>query len=195
MTEIYNPDSVVSLHALPAFNRIKVGESLELRPLDMADSDRILEIIGSDPQISQNVAVAAKIKNESSLADEIDRYTQDPGLIRYTVLKDHRPIGLISFWRDDGLFGAAPNLDDYGFGYFLDPTNRGQGIIGRSLKTLMETATDNLPVRQFVAFCADDNLASQAVLKRLGLEPTDQTFIEPANKWIERKYIRISGAI
>ncbi|MBP7774759.1 GNAT family N-acetyltransferase [Candidatus Woesebacteria bacterium] len=80
------------------------------------------------------------------------------------------------------------NLDDYGFGYFLDPKERGQGLINRAIESLINISTKCLVVRQFVAFCEDTNIQSISVLKKLGFEPTSETLAEPSKGWIERKY-------
>lgn len=111
-------------------------------------------------------------------------------MIRYVLLKKDNPIGLISLWRDDGFFGTPPYPDDYGFGYFLDPKERGKGLVTRSVQSLMDAAINNLKVNQFIAFCEDNNKESISVLTRLGFMPTDKLFTEPTTGWIERKYIK-----
>ena len=54
----------------------------------------------------------------------------------------------------------------------------------------MDTVAKNLRVNQFIAFCEDSNHESIAVLTRLGFKPTAETFTEPDNGWIERKYTK-----
>jgi RimJ/RimL family protein N-acetyltransferase len=91
-------------------------------------------------------------------------------------------------WRDEGYFGTPPQVNDYGFGYFLDPKERGNGFVTRAIQKLMDTVVKNLRVNQFVAFCEDSNTESISVLLKLGFKPTNKTFPEPINGWIERKY-------
>lgn len=183
----------VNLHTVSGFKEIKVGKGVILRPLDQSHANRILEILNTDKSIRNKVTVASRLYTPEDVAVEIKRYHKDPGLIRYVMLRKNDPIGFVSFWRDDGFFGTAPNPDDYGFGYFLDPKERGKGLVTRALQALMKTTVDKLKVRQFAAFCADDNHESMTVLTKLGFKPTKQTFKEPEHGWIERKYVLPSG--
>ncbi len=179
----------LNLHKISRLNKINVGNGVKLRPLDKSDAARILEILELDKNIRNKVTVASRFHTPEDIATEIGRYTKDPGLIRYTLLKENNPIGLISLWRDDGFWGAK-NLDDYGFGYFLDPNERGKGLVSHAVKSLMDIVSENLRVNQFVAFLEDKNNESIAVLENLGFKSTDQTLIEPNKGWIERKYVK-----
>ena len=106
-------------------------------------------------------------------------------------MENDNPVGLVSLWRDVGSpFDAPDNPDDYGFGYFLDPTKRGKGIVTDALKCIMEVAANNLHINKFVAFCEDDNADSIAVLAKLGFQPTDGVLTEQCSGWSERKYTR-----
>lgn len=177
-----------NLHSVRALQNIHVDQEILLRPLHNSDSKRILEILNSDPHIRERVAVAAKIFTEEDVAHEVKKYLNDGGMIRYAILRNDVVIGLISLWRDDGFFDNVPKEDDYGFGYFLDPKERGKGLMTTIVKSVMETVEKSIKVRQFIAFCEDENHASIAVLNRLGFKRTDNTFLEPANNWTERKY-------
>ena len=97
---------------------------------------------------------------------------------------------LVSFWRDEGYFGTPIQPDDYGFGYFLDPAQRGNGYVTKAVGSIMEAAAKNLHVNQIVAFCEDNNLESVSILTKLGFKATDITLNEPINNWIERKYVK-----
>lgn len=180
----------LNLHSVSSFKEIDVSEDVKLRPLRQSDATHILEILAADNNIRSRVTVASRLHSPGDVATEIERYQKDPNLIRYTLLKENRPIGLVSFWRDDGFFGTPPNADDYGFGYFLDPSERGKGLVTTALQSLMKTVVKNFNVRQFVAFCEDNNHESIAVLVKLGFKPTNETFSEPNHGWIERKYLK-----
>jgi RimJ/RimL family protein N-acetyltransferase len=182
----------LNLHKILGLNEIDIYEGIKLRPLNQSDATRTLEILAADTNIRDKVSVASRLNKPEDVAAEIERYRKDSGLIRYTLLKDNNPIGLVSLWRDDGYFSTLPNPDDYGFGYFLDPHERGKGLVVIAVQSLMKAVIKNLNVRQFIAFCEDNNLESIAVLTKLGFEPTDKTFTEPSNGWIERKYIKLS---
>lgn len=183
-------NKVLNLHTISQLQEVYIREGIKLRPLVSSDSMRLLEILAEDSSIRAKVTVASRFHTNEDIEAEIEHYRKDAGLIRYVLLKDKNPIGLVSFWRDEGYFGTPPNLDDYGFGYFLDPNERGKGLITNAIQNLMNTAIKNLHVNQFVAFCEDNNDESIAVLTKLGFKPTDKTFPEPNKGWMERKYIK-----
>lgn len=182
-------NSTISLHTIPALQEINVRDKVKLRPLIQSDAEQLLQILAKDHNIREKVTVASRLHSAEDVAEEIKRYRSDTGLIRYTLLLDENPVGLVSLWRDDGFWGKK-NLDDYGFGFFLDPKERGKGLVTSAVKKLLEIVPQNIHVNQFVAFCEDENKQSLVVLKKLGFESTDQTLREPNNGWIERKYIK-----
>jgi RimJ/RimL family protein N-acetyltransferase len=179
----------VNLHSIQALQKIDVADNISLCPLDQSHAKRLLEILAADSSIRDNVTVASRMHTQEDVAAEIESYSKDIGLIRYMLLRNDNPIGLVSLWRDDGFWGVK-NLDDYGFGYFLDPVERGKGLISSSIKKLMEIVKDNVEVNQFVAFSEDTNQGSIAVLTKLGFKRTEETLTEPNTGWIERKYIK-----
>jgi len=180
----------LNLHKIPALKEVLVDKDIVLRPLRQSDAMRMLEILAADESIRNKVTVASRLRTPGDVLREIEHYRKDSGLMRYTLLKENSPIGLVSFWRDDGYFGTPSQPDDYGFGYFLDPDERGKGLVNSAVKSLMDVVSKNLRVNQFVAFCEDKNNESIAVLIKLGFKPTDKTFSEPDHGWIERKYVK-----
>lgn len=182
----------ISLHTVSALKEVTISDVIKLQPLDQSHAVDLLGILAADSSIRDNVTVASRMHTKEDVSAEIENYLKDTGLIRYTLLRNDKPIGLISLWRDDGFWGKK-NLDDYGFGYFLDPNERGKGLITRAIQNLMEIVMKNLEVRQFVAFSEDTNKGSIAVLSKLGFKPTEETLTEPNNGWIERKYIKAVG--
>ncbi len=179
------------LHDITALHEITVRAGLVMRPLELSDGEQLLKVLDHDPAIRKRASVAARLHSLGDVEREVAAIAADDGLIRYAVHSDDEVVGLISLWRDDGFFGQQPEVDSYGFGYFLDPNSRGQGIITASLKSIMDTVRDVLPVRSFIAFCEDDNPESFAVLTRLGFERTDEVYGEPNTGWQERKYRRV----
>lgn len=178
----------INLHSVKHFSEIQIEDNIKLVHLDKVHGARVLEILSDDPSIRDRVTIASRINSLEDLKKQVNAYKKDKGLIRYVLLEDDNPVGLVSFWRDDGFWGEK-NLDDYGFGFFLDPKARGKGLISKAVKKLIDITPKHLQVRQFVAFCEDDNSASVKVLKKLGFEPTDQVMTEPKKGWIERKYV------
>ena len=180
----------INLNEIPKLQKIIVSEEITLRPLEEADSKYILDVLARDNSIRDRVTVASRMHTEQDVKDEIQRYKNDDGLIRYAIINNNRVIGLVSLWRDTGYFGTSPNNDDYGFGYFLDSDYRGKGIISDSLTALITVSRNTLEVRQFVAFCELDNKPSVKVLTKLGFAQTDESFSEPENGWTEYKFVK-----
>lgn len=180
----------VNLHEVQALQNIQVREGVNLRPLDAADAKRILEILESDASILGRVSVASKMHTPEDVKTQVEIYRKSSDFIRYAILENDNPIGLVSFWRDiDNSFDAPDNPDDYGFGYFLDPSKRGTGIVTDSVRSLMDVASENLHINQFIAYCEDDNANSIAVLTKLGFQSTDIVLDEQSYGWSERKYV------
>lgn len=192
MTKHSKPRHVqsINLHEVQTLQYIRVRAGLTLRPLDKVDAPRILEILDADTSIRESVSVASKLHTLEDIEAEVESYLKDINLIRYAILENDNPIGLVSLWRDIGnTFDAPDNPDDYGFGYFIDPSKRGKGIVTDSVRHIMGIAAKNFTVNQFIAYCEDSNASSLAVLTKLGFQPTDIVLIEQNNGWSERKYI------
>lgn len=177
-----------NLHDIDALRIIKVDKDIVLRPLQSQDAERILEILEADPTIRKRVSVVRNIHSESDVYKEIMAYNGHDEVIRYAILKDNQCIGLISLWRL-GKFRDINEPDTYGFGYFLDPTERGKGLIPTVLRTLMDVARASLRPKKFIAFCEDDNPASIRVLEKSGFIATDEVIYFPDEGWHERKYV------
>lgn len=181
---------MINLHEIPELKRIDVDAVTYIRPLQSSDAEAVLAILKADPTIRERVAVAAKMINHQTIEQEVHSYTTSPDLIRYVIVYENTIVGMISLWSDGGYFEAEPVPNGYGFGYFLDPTRRGKGIISKTIKKLMITMQRVADVEAFLAYCEEDNGPSIAVLTSLGFIPTDKTFIEPQHNWMERRFER-----
>jgi RimJ/RimL family protein N-acetyltransferase len=193
MSEMHKPKQTQpkNLHNIPALQTIKVRDNIILRPLDTSDATQILGILNADPSIRDRVSVASKMYTPEDVASQIETCLKNDHLIRYAIVEDNAAIGLVSFWRDiDDPFNLPDSPDDYGFGYFLDPSKRSRGIVTDAIESVMDTATKSLGIKQFIAYCDDDNPNSISVLTKLGFKPTDIKLTEQSSGWVERKYIR-----
>lgn len=182
---------VQNLYEQPELRKVLVREGCYLRPLEVEDAEEILRILDDDPAIRDRVTVASRMHTIDDVAREVKTYkTDNEGLIRYAIIFDDHCVGLVSLWRDSGFFGQPLDPDAYGFGYFIDPAMRGKGVVTAAVESLMKQAERLLRVKQFIAYCEDDNLASIAILHKLGFQATDETFSEPNQGWTERKYVK-----
>ena len=181
----------INLHKVAGLQDVQVRDGISLRPLEESDATMILEILNADSSIRDRVSVASKMYTHEDVAVQVKGYRQDEHLIRYAIVERDNLIGLVSFWRDvDNPFATPDNPDDYGFGYFLDPTKSGSGIVTDAVKAIMDVARHNIYINHFIAYCEDNNFDSIAVLSKLGFKPTGTVLAEQNNGWAERKYIR-----
>lgn len=181
---------MINLHQIPELRRIDVDETTYIRPLQNNDAEAVLAILEADPSVRERVTAAARMKDIAGVRKEVIFYTSSPDLLRYVIMYKDKVVGLVSLWSDGGYFDTEPIVDGYGFGYFLSPSERGKGIVSKTIQKLMEVVRKTLRVKVFMAFCEDGNEASIAILRRLGFEPTSETFIEPQHGWIERRYTK-----
>lgn len=180
-----------NLHEVPELKEIYVRDEVILRPMETDDAIGLLRILDTDPTIRDRVSVASRMYSLEDVSREVEVYKGDANTIRYTLLEGGKPIGLVSFWRDiDNSFDAPDNPNDYGFGYFLDPADRGSGLIPEAVQQVMNIAQTVLHIEGFIAYCEDNNPNSISVLTKLGFQPTNLTYKEQENGWIERKYIK-----
>ena len=189
MSERYSEVLPPDLHSAPALQEVAVRESVRLTPLSEDHAEPLLETLSADPSIRDRVAVASKIHTKEDVQKEIERYHNDPALIRYSLFVEQQYAGLVSLWNDDGMFGMPPDPTAFGFGYFLNPDYRGKGLVTDSIKALMEATQKNFKVTQFIAFCEDDNRDSIKLLKKMGFDPEGEVLPDEKSGWIARKYI------
>lgn len=180
-----------NLHEISALQKIRVDTTTILRQLEVDDAAAMLAILDEDPSIRESVTAAARMKDEVTFQEEVAFINDSHDLLRYVIIHGGKIVGLLSFWRDGGYFATKPLPNTYGFGYFLAPSARGNGIVTKSLRKMMNVAVKSLEVTNFIAYCEDGNSSSAAVLQRNGFEATNSTYIEPKHGWVERRYILV----
>ena len=195
MDEFYSSPQPIDLHSISALQEIPVREGISLRPLAQSDAPSILEILDADPEIRDRVYVASLLHTPEDVTQEVERIAADPNLLRFSIENEGHCVGLISFWRDidNPVFDDVDNPNDYGFGYFLDPSERGKGLVTDAVQAVIGRARDNLHIRQFIAYCEDNNPESISVLINMGFQPQSNIPAIANNGWLAQKYILSSG--
>jgi RimJ/RimL family protein N-acetyltransferase len=183
-----------NLHKISALKRIVVKDDIFLRPLQSDDASEILSILDADPTIRERVSIARRMVDKRAFDKEIAAYLNDGDVIRYGIVDGSGIIGLLSFWRlGDSLVSyipdSVPDFDTYGFGYFLDPSKRGRGIVPDALQMIINVAKKSIDSCKFIAFCEDDNPSSIRVLEKAGFAKTDTIVHFPDEDWLERLYV------
>ena len=91
-----------------------------------------------------------------------------PGYYEFAVLLNGAHIGGVSLY-----FDTAPDIGE--LGWIISRKYQGRGFAAEAARALIVWARDALSIRRFIAHCDADNLASQAVMRKLGLRLTDDT--------------------
>ena len=91
-----------------------------------------------------------------------------PGYYEFAVLLEGAHIGGVSLYLD-----TAPDLGE--LGWLLLPEYQGRGYATEAARALLEWGRDALGIRHFIAHCDAENLASQGVMKKLGMTLADAT--------------------
>ena len=89
-----------------------------------------------------------------------------PGYYEFAVLLDGKHIGGVNLY-----FDTAPDIGELGW-LFL-PEYQGRGYATEAARALLEWGRDTLGIRHFIAHCDAANLASQGVMRKLGMTLTD----------------------
>jgi len=136
---------------------------------------RVFEILEKDPKIREKfVTWTAGLTSEEAVRKAIKKFQDNPVVFRFAIVEDDRLIGYVGTWSN------TPDGKEYDSGYFIDPDERGKGIVSAATKALIETASKNLPVELFAMYIWDGNEPSKAVARKLGFKPTDIIEPEPA---------------
>ena len=107
--------------------------------------------------------------------DETRRYIADcvaemqkpvPGYYEFAVLLNGVHIGGVSLY-----FDTAPDIGE--LGWIIAREYQGHGYAAEAARALIDWGREALNVRRFIAHCDADNLASQAVMRKLGMTLTD----------------------
>lgn len=137
-------------------------ERLVLRPTVPTDVERALEI-RADHEVARNL-VSATIppdarKMTTWFAGHADEWREGTAY-RLAITLDGRVIGVCD------IFDVAHGQGE--IGYWLDRAVWGRGFGREAAQRLVRFAAEDIGLTSLLAACADDNLASAAILDRLG---------------------------
>lgn len=161
---------------------IQVHDNIKLRLLVPDDAARVFEILEKDPEIRKKfVTWTAGLTTENAVREAIGKFQESTKIFRFAIVDGNRLIGYVGTWSN------TPDCKEYDGGYFIDPHERGKGIVSAAMKALIEAASKNLPVELFAMYIWDGNEPSKAVARKLGFKPTDRIEPEPALDGIEER--------
>lgn len=148
-------------------NPVLEGDGVRLRPFTDADVPRIVEGIGdpvtqhwltffpAEPGPAEGRAYLETVQERLATAHTITWAVSAPG--------DDRLLGAVGLHR-------LPDEPELGF--WAHPDARGRGLTTRAAALAVDHAFGELELLRLAAYAAVPNLASRAVLERLGMRPT-----------------------
>ncbi|MCK6577856.1 MAG: GNAT family N-acetyltransferase [Anaerolineae bacterium] len=157
-------------------------ERLIVRPFEPSDLDAITAVLdegfGAAPREARQRWLAWQIASYTELA----RLWQPPYGDRAVTLHDGRLIGAVGFVPCWGPFEKLPSFRDrlngapsahffpeFGLFWVIDAAHRGQGCAAEAAQAMIRYAFVELGVGRVVATTDHENMASQAVMRRLGM--------------------------
>jgi RimJ/RimL family protein N-acetyltransferase len=147
--------------------RTLVTERLLLRPLTLDDAPFIRELV-TEPDWLRFIGD----KNVHSLEDARRYLTEVPlrmyaehgvGSLCVTLRATGEPVGICGLIRREG-------LQDVDIGFAFLERHRGRGYGAESALAILEHARSELQIERVIAITSPDNLASMALLRKIGLQ-------------------------
>jgi len=173
------------------------SERLIVRPFVLEDLDvahQVLSDAWDEPMDERQSRLPDRerwlrwsIANEIALAE----LYQPPYGDRAVVLKsENRLVGSVGLVPSIGPFGQLPGFPEYrgsrrwfaefGLYWAVDPAYQGRGIATEAATALIERIVDQFRLGRIIATTSFDNLRSQAVMGKLGMEILRNPEPEPA---------------
>ncbi|MCC6605496.1 MAG: GNAT family N-acetyltransferase [Anaerolineae bacterium] len=176
------------------------SERLRLRPFLPADLPYLFAIkqsigwVDAAKTAEQQLLAEADylewcVRNERQLA----QLSQPPYGDRAVVLKDSgQLIGSVGLVPCVDVYGQLPGLGgqanalataEVGLLWLIDPAHQGQGYASEAAQTLIDYAFGAMRLQRLIATTEYDNLASQAVMRKLGMTIEHNPFPDPP--WLQ----------
>lgn len=167
-------------------------ERLLIRPLAETDQQAVAAILDADPT---DPATDRYVRHGHLNATVLAELRQPPLGDRALVLRETgQLIGLVGLVPAFGPFdqlrpvgeeptssrSPAPNRIEIGLYYNVGLRRRKQGIATEAAKALVDFAFEQLHLGRIVATTERDNLASQAVMRHLGMRIHENALPDPA---------------
>jgi ribosomal-protein-alanine N-acetyltransferase len=156
---------------------------LILRPTLEEDADFLLHLMNMPKWIQyigdRNVRTIGQAK--AYLREKMQPQLERLGFANYTLITKvgHHKIGTCGLYDREGLEGVD-------IGFALLPDYEGQGYAFEAAHRLQELAFSEFGLSSIQAITTEDNLASQRLLEKLGLQRTGTTRIpnDPEELWL-----------
>jgi RimJ/RimL family protein N-acetyltransferase len=170
-------------------------ERLLIRPLAPDDLEACLRVLDDGPATAPEAVEARRAWLEWTVASyvQLARLHQPPYGERAIALRDGgRVVGACGYAPCLEPFGQLPSFRlppdrrfsaEVGLFWALAPEHRGRGYATEAAAALIRHAFESLRLRRVVATTSDDNRASAAVMRRLGMRVERNPLAEP--HWLQ----------
>ncbi|MES2261525.1 MAG: GNAT family N-acetyltransferase [Pseudomonadota bacterium] len=154
--------------------RILSTERLHLRTLDAADAPFYLKLV-NDPGWLRHIGdkgIRTLDGARNAILEGPCAMQREHGFSLYLVVRrdDGTPMGLCGLLKRDSL----PGVD---IGYAIAPRFRGHGYTHEAACAVLAHARDTLRLPRLFAITGPDNLASNHLLQKLGLQFIEETVL------------------
>ena len=144
-------------------------ERLILRPPEGRDRDAIAAING-DPRVGDWLAGTQTRAQSDAMVDRVLAHQAEHGFSFWAVELKGRGevVGLTGLVTLGAEMPPAPGVE---IGWRFAAETWGQGYASEAARAALDWGFANLDLAEIVAFTADTNLRSQAVMRRIGMTP------------------------
>ncbi len=171
-------------------------ERLMIRPLAMGDLEEVHQVLDLTDADFGTEGASTRDERERWLQwtilsyEELARLNQPPYGDRAIALKQTRQmIGVCGFVPGFGPFGqlhtgsqdtlAHLNAPEYGLFYAISPAYQRQGYATEATRALIDYAFTHLDLKQIIATTTYENVASIAVMSKVGMRIAKNPFPDP----------------
>lgn len=144
-------------------------DRLVLRPAVDADRDAIAAL-NAHPKVGDWLGGARDRAESDAFVDRVQAHQAAHGFGFWVVEQraDARMVGMTGLWW---VSPALAMPDTVEIGWRFHPEAWGQGYATEAAKAALGYGFDTLDLAEIVAFTARTNLASQSVMRRIGMNP------------------------
>ena len=147
---------------------LKIDSSLELRQLELSDSNDIFNTINKEREYLGKwlpfIAFTQELKDTEKFVTSIVNTAKNRCEYTFTIRKQNEFVGLI------GLKGSDKINRRTEIGYWLSEKFQKQGIVTKSVKKLCDFAFNEQGFNRIQIKCAIDNKPSSNIPKKLGFK-------------------------